>query len=259
MTGSAQLCVLGAGSILPRAGYGCSGYLLQPRGERATLLDCGPGTLRALGELGLGLNDIERVVLSHFHADHCLDLFAFAFARNSAALQPLAPLELLGPVGLRELLAKGERPPGRWVREPAWTVTEVALDASGRATLERGTQRLACVANGHTSEALSWRLDLAGGASLAYTGDTPPNAAVSELARDVDLFLVECSHADESAVEGHLTPTSAAHMARAARCRRLVLTHFYVGLEPSAARATAAAVFEGEILLARDGAQFSLG
>ena len=50
MSASAELVVLGAGSILPRAGYGCAGYALRPTPDGAlTLFDCGPGSLRALG------------------------------------------------------------------------------------------------------------------------------------------------------------------------------------------------------------------
>src|SRR5688572_26913771 len=97
----AQLTVLGAGSILPRAGYGCAGYALRPaKGARVTLFDCGPGSIRALGAARIDLNEIERVVISHFHADHCLDLFALAFARNNPTLHPLPTLEIVGPVGL---------------------------------------------------------------------------------------------------------------------------------------------------------------
>ena len=42
----------------------------------------------------------------------------------------------------------------------------------------------------HSPEALAWRVDLAGGGVLAYTGDTGPNPAVARLARGADLFVV---------------------------------------------------------------------
>jgi ribonuclease BN (tRNA processing enzyme) len=259
MNVAVELTVLGAGTILPRAGYGCAGHALRPApGARVTLFVCGPGTIRSLAGAGIGLHEIERVVVSHFHADHCLDLYALAFARNNPTLKPLPPLELVGPAGLAELLAKASTPPGRWLKDPAWTVTEVAPDARGRARLERDGAVLSCASNGHTPEALSWRLDLAGGPSFAYSGDTPPSRAVAELARDADLFLLECSHPDGQASEGHLTPTSAAELARDARCRRLVLTHFYPGLEPEDAREVAGRTFPGPIELARDGARFEL-
>ena len=40
---AARLHVLGAGAILPRKGYGCSGYALETAPQSMlTLLDCGP-------------------------------------------------------------------------------------------------------------------------------------------------------------------------------------------------------------------------
>lgn len=42
------------------------------------------------------MEEIERVVVSHFHADHLLDLFALAFARHNPALAGVGPIELVG-------------------------------------------------------------------------------------------------------------------------------------------------------------------
>jgi len=257
---SAELFVLGAGTILPREGFGASGYALRPRrGAKLTLLDCGPGTLRALAGAGLDWLEIERVLISHFHADHCLDLFALAFARQNPALAALEPIEVLGPRGLREVLERGAHAPARWIKDPRWKIVEVALDADGFGSERRAELELRWAANGHTPESLSWRVELAGGASLAYSADTPPSRAVEQLARDVELFVLECSHTDEHADPRHLTPTSAAAMASAARARRVLLTHFYPDVEPHAARLAVAARFGGPVELARDGLRVEFG
>jgi ribonuclease BN (tRNA processing enzyme) len=47
-------------------------------------------------------------------------------------------------------------------------------------------------------------------------------------------------------------------MARAARARKLVLTHFYPSMDPEEARARAAQVYDGPLELARDGRVFEL-
>jgi ribonuclease BN (tRNA processing enzyme) len=196
---------------------------------------------------------VERVVLSHFHIDHCLDLFALAFARNNKSIQPVPQIEIVGPVGLAELLARGESTLGRRAKDPNAVITEVALDSHGRGQLEREGARLSCVANGHRPEAVSWRADLADATSFAYTGDTPEDARVAELAHGVDLFVIECSHPDDRAVAGHLTPSSAGRLARDSQCRRVLLTHFYPDMDPELARAGVAKLFTGPIDLAHDG------
>jgi ribonuclease BN (tRNA processing enzyme) len=250
---SATWTVIGAGTILPRLGYGPAAYALRPRpGGPVTLFDCGPGTLRSLPAAGIALLEVERIVLSHFHLDHCLDLFAFAFARRNPSLGELRTLEVIGPRGLSRLVEQAEGALTSFARDPAAHWREVdPKQLTG--VLEREGLRLSWAATGHTPEALAWRADLADGSSVAYSGDSPEEPRVAELARGVDLFVCECSHADGAGVPGHLTPASAARLARAASCRRLLLTHFYPGLEPEQARERVAADFDGEILCARDG------
>jgi ribonuclease BN (tRNA processing enzyme) len=253
----ATLTVLGAGAILPRAGYGAAGYALRPApGAPVTLLDCGPGTLRALAQSGVELREVERVLVSHFHPDHVLDLFALAFARRNPAFEA-GPLELVGPRGLAGLLERGAAALGRWCRFEAARVVEVDPDARPQA-MDHALGRLAWVHNEHTPESLSWRLDLAGGASLAFTGDTGERPQVAELAAGVGTLLCECSFPDEQAVPHHLTPASAGRVARAAGCGRLILTHFYPSMEPALAAARAAELFGGPIETARDGSRHPL-
>jgi len=256
---SATLTVLGAGSILPRAGYGCSGYALRARpGGAVTLLDCGPGSIRALAGAGIALAEVRRVVLSHYHLDHCLDLFALAFARHSPRLAgTLAEIELVGPRGLRARLEGAPALLGHWAAMPGGVVREVEPGEE----LERDGLAWRSVANGHTPEALSWRVEPLGSRaawSLVYTGDTPEDPRVAKLARGAEVLLAECSFPEEEAVPNHLTPSAAARLARTARVRRLVLTHFYPSLDPEEARARAARIFDGPIELARDGAVFEL-
>ena len=248
-----ELIVLGAGSILPRAGYGCSGYAVRVDGSsELTLLDCGPGSVRALGTHGLELKDVRRVVLSHFHPDHCLDLFALFFARRNPGLAHRAALEVVGPVGLVDFVAGGAGPFGRWVEPVDTELVEVSIDDAGRGRYVTERFTLTCVRTGHTPHALAWRAEGAG-ISVAYSGDTGEVPAVAELANDVGLFVLECSFSDDAAVPHHLTPSSAARLAQASGCRRLLLTHFYPGLDPDEARRRASTIYAGPIESAHDG------
>src|SRR4029079_17701582 len=109
---SMEWTVLGAGTIVPRVVHGCAGHALRPTPDaRVTLFDCGPGTIRSLAASGMGVEDVERVCITHFHPDHCLDLFALAFARRNPALRSagLPPLEIVGPIGITAILDRGEK------------------------------------------------------------------------------------------------------------------------------------------------------
>jgi ribonuclease BN (tRNA processing enzyme) len=252
---SATLSVLGAGSILPRLGYGCAGYALRPApGAPVTLLDCGPGSIRALAGVGIGVQEVRRVVLSHWHLDHCLDLFALAFARHNPALAGAGELELVGPAGLVARMENAPAVLGRWAAMPDARLTEVEPGAA----LERDGLVWRSTANGHAPEALSWRVDGLEGGALCYSGDAPDDPRVAELARGARTFLCECSFPEELATANHLSPSSAARLARTAGVERLILTHFYPSMDPDEARARAERVFDGPIELARDGRVFEL-
>ncbi len=256
---ASEWIVLGSGSILPRAGHGSSGHALRRDARALVLFDCGPGTLRSLGELGFGVGDIGAVVLSHFHPDHCWDLFALAFARRNPDVRA-GHLELVGPAGLSELLERGAAVFGSrsWTRFEDVSVREVDPAASGR-WIELDGLRLSWRATRHAPEALAWRVELPGGASAVYSGDSGEVPELAELARGAQLFVCECSFADEAAVEQHLTPGGAARLARAAGVERLVLTHFYPGLEPALAADAARRVFPGAVETAHDRSRHALG
>jgi ribonuclease Z len=68
------------------------------------------------------------------------------------------------------------------------------------------------------------------GKSVTYCLDTRPCEASTELARDVDLLIHEATYTQELSEEaqhyGHSTAAQAASVARAAKAKRLLLTHF---------------------------------
>jgi ribonuclease BN (tRNA processing enzyme) len=79
-----------------------------------------------------------------------------------------------------------------------------------------------------------------GGHTLAYSGDTAPTPALTELARDADLFLCEATLADpEPSERGHLTADEAAAAFESSGARRFVVIHRpdELALDPSVERA----------------------
>jgi ribonuclease BN (tRNA processing enzyme) len=67
-----------------------------------------------------------------------------------------------------------------------------------------------------------------GGHSLAYSGDSGPDAGLAELARDVDLFVCEATleRGDlDGKPRGHLSAEEAVAAFKASGARRLLLTH----------------------------------
>lgn len=257
---TAELRVLGSGTIMPRVGHGSPGFALRGApGGSVTLLDCGPGSVRALAAAEVRIEEVERVVLSHYHLDHCLDLFALIFARHNPELDPLPTLEVVGPRGLCRLVERAPDALGRHAVDPDLRIVEVTPGEDGRLRHASAGLRFEGVGTGHTDVSVAWRVTLRDGTSLVYTGDTGESDAVAELAGGADLLLAECSFPDGEGTPHHLTPSGAARLAERAGVGKLVLTHFYPAVDPEAARRTASHIFGGAIEIARDGSLHLVG
>ena len=241
-----QLVVLGSGTAIPVADRFPAGYLLR-HGSRRVLVDCGPGTLRRLAQAGESPRDLDAVLLTHYHTDHCADLAALLFALRSPTFAGRAPLRLYGAPGLQRLVGKlTEAWPWLEPRGYELQLVELAPGPFAVAGLE------ACaVPIRHTAQSLGYRL-LGDTGSIAFSGDADECDELVELARDVDVFVCEAATPDGQKLDGHLTPRLTAGYAARANVRRLVLTHFYPECSGHDLRAAAASAFAGEVILAED-------
>ena len=246
-----RLTVLGCAGSFGRPDSPCSSYLVTHGGSRL-LVDIGPGALGALQDHG-GLYDLDAVVVSHLHADHCLDLAGYVVARRYRPGGPPPPVDLHGPAGTRERVAE------------IYGQGEAGYDDVYRHhLLEPGERRIGpftvtAVRVAHPVEAYALRIS-AGGRSLTYSGDTGPCDALVGLARDTDLFLCEASFVTgRDTVEGvHLTGRQAGEHATRAGARRLLLTHLVAWNDDEEVRAEAAQTYAGPLHLARPGTSYQV-
>jgi len=72
-----NLRMLGTGSAFAKAYYNTNALL--ETGGRTLLLDCGTTAPRSLFELGIGLDAIDAILITHIHADHVGGMEELAF------------------------------------------------------------------------------------------------------------------------------------------------------------------------------------
>lgn len=248
-----RFTVVGCGTVVPEADRSCSAYLLET-GSARILLDCGPGTVRALARVGADWAGITDIWVSHFHTDHVGDLPGLLFSLKWGLLPEVrgAPLTVWGPRGTRRMLEGFAAATGPHVLDPGFGV-EVREVAAG-ATRSLGGLELRTLSTPHTDESLALRLE-GRGVSLTYTGDTGPDPALGPFAAGSELFVCECSLPDHLVGGNHLSPSSVARIASDAAPALLLLTHVYPQFR--AARDVAGLVreagFQGAIELAAEG------
>lgn len=237
-----RLTVLGSCAAWPDVGQACSGYLLEYDGFRA-VLDLGYGTLPRLLERCPD-GELDAVLITHEHPDHSADLSGLLRMRRFTGGGRRLPLYCTA--GTLEQLHHVE---------PAIPVADVFEPRELPHCHSLGPFELESMLLPHHVPNAGIRL-IAPGTVIAYTGDTGPDPALEILGAHADLYLMDATR-QEPPEAGEprlvLTAAEAAEWAGRARARRLVLTHFWPGIDRHRSLAQAHELFGGEVLAARDG------
>ncbi|GAA1569440.1 MBL fold metallo-hydrolase [Kribbella sancticallisti] len=240
------LTVLGSCGAWPEPGRACAGFLLDYDGFRL-VLDLGyaalPELLKHCPE-----GDVDAVIVTHQHPDHCVDVSALARVRYYLAREA-PPIPLYCPPGVLDVLRALEPHP-----DPA-TVFDVRDLGEAQ---EIGPFRLETAVTPHYVTNLGVRL-IAPDLTVAYTGDSGPGPEVATLAKGADLFITDATLQGPSPATTPryvMTATEAAQ--GAAGAKRLLLTHFWPGSDRAVSVAEASEVFDGEVIAAEEGLVLSL-
>ncbi len=245
-----RLTVIGCAGSFPGPDSPASCYLVQHEGH-SIVLDLGNGALGPLAR-HVDIRALDAVLLSHLHADHCIDLTGMYVALTYHPDGPSRPVAVVGPEGTGRRMADAYRA-GPGGREDAMSR---ALDFHDHGPRPRriGPFVVTAVPVVHPVTAYALRVE-AGGSALVFSGDTGPTPALVELARGADLALFEASFLTGGANPPrlHLTAAEAADHARRAGIGRLLLTHLVAWNDPALSLAEGREAFDGDVALAAPG------
>jgi ribonuclease BN (tRNA processing enzyme) len=241
-----QLTVLGSAASFAGAGQACSGYLVESDGA-TVMIDCGNGSVANAAAV-TDVTSIDAVFVSHTHADHILDLYALQAALRFAPEGPVGSVPLYLPEGLWERMGALLPPSGRAQLADAF---EPHVHEAGRPLLV-GDMTLTALPVDHDGPSFGFVVETPG-TRFVYTGDTRDGDAVRALARDCDVLVAECTlPAEYAGRAAHLTASEAGRLAEESGAGLLVLTHLWPTADHERMRDEASAVFDGEIVLARE-------
>ncbi|MPY98553.1 MAG: MBL fold metallo-hydrolase [Actinophytocola sp.] len=254
-----RLTILGCAGSVPGPNTAASGYLLEADGF-VLGLELGNGTLSQLQEFRSPF-DLDALVFSHLHPDHCADFGALTVIRRYHPHWPggrPTRLPVYGPDDTEQRLVNLYAP-----NEPERAETDLGDVYEFRPLPSEpvaiGPFVLTAYEVLHPTPAYGLRISH-GGVTLAYTGDSGMCPALDVLAHDVDVLLSEASwtDADDRPLGVHLSGVEAGLLAHRSGARRLLLTHIAPWTDRAKIYAEARTTFDGPLELVEQGATYDI-
>ncbi|HEY3278037.1 MAG TPA: ribonuclease Z [Syntrophorhabdaceae bacterium] len=215
-----RIKILGTGTSIPSLKRGSSSYVVHGAGK-TILIDAGPAVVRRLLEFGYVVDDIDILIITHFHVDHTADLSTFLFACNYGLTAREKPLSLIGGQGMHKFF-RGLKAVYPWLAPKHYLLTVKSLPSG---SIEEDGLRIETKKMNHNRESIGVTL-IVDGTRCVITGDTDYSSNLVSLARDAKLLIAECAF-PEKKVKGHMNLETLKRVVGEAKPQRVILTHLY--------------------------------
>lgn len=213
-----RLTVLGNQGPFPGPEGACTGFLLQDK-EVNILIDCGAGVISRLQKY-CKINDLDAIVLSHLHSDHSSDMFVLRYAVQA---------KLMTKTMDKAIDVYTASTPEKYYRELDFNnVFNLHNIADGMQLNIMGFS-FTFYKTAHPVECYGMRIEK-DGKVFAYSADTTYTENIIKLAENADLFLCEANATEnirKTSNPPHLSVKEACDIARKAKAKKLLLTHFW--------------------------------
>lgn len=236
------LTVIGCWGGYPKKNEASSGYLLEHNGFRL-LIDCGSGVLSKMQTI-IQPEELDAVILSHYHSDHTADIGVLQHARLIRGLlgKQMNTMPIFG-----HRFAQDE-----FTKLTYKDITKgIAFDPAE--ILMAGPFLISFLKTDHPVPCYAMRIETDGKA-LVYTGDGAFKDDLIDFSKTADLLLCECNFYgnQDGRKAGHMTSIEAGELAERAGIKQLCLTHLPHYGDTQELIKEAAAGYSGIIKLAEE-------
>ncbi len=209
-----KITTIGFWGGYPAAKEATSSFLIQSN-RTNILFDCGSNVLAEVQSY-LSFQDLDRVIISHYHGDHFGDIYSTQHAAK-----------VLTDLGIRKkplhIFAYGEDQKFSTLPYGSYCIAH-SIATNTPYTMDDLT--VAFESNKHPVPAFSARIE-EGKKSLVILTDTEWSDELVELSQEADLLICESSlyNSFYGKISGHLTAGEVGKIAAKSGAKRLVLTH----------------------------------
>lgn len=240
------MTLLGTGTCEIEHQRRASSVLLELDGTYI-LFDCGHGVVQRLLEVGVQHNELEYIVLSHFHPDHVSDIIPFLQAGAYARWNPrTSDIHIYGPMGVRKIIDGLLQVfgPGA-LQKPSYEIVVHEVSEERFAIGSYSFDFVSLPPAGNRGLRFTWH-----GKKYAITGDSYFHDAEIDFLRGVDLAVID---------SGHIEDNDIVQLAAASQAKIIVCSHLYREIDARHLQALAIrSGYRGTILVGRDLLSFVL-
>ncbi len=238
-----KVTIVGCWGGFPRKLEATSGYLLQEDGFNL-LVDCGSGVLSQL-QAYIDVEDLDAVILSHYHHDHIADIGPLQFARlvKSHTGSKLPELPIYG-----HRFNEGE------FQRLSYKGFTVGEEYNPAVPITIGPFKISFLQTKHPVPCYAMRIE-GQDHTIVYSADTSYQEEFFDFFRGADLLLMESNlyKGMDGASIGHTTSEEAGILAKESNVRQLVLTHLPHFGDLDQLVTEAEETFDGPVTLAKSG------
>jgi len=248
-----KITILGTGTFYVDLKKSGPAYLIEADNKKI-LVDCGPGTLMRLSEIGVKPEDLDYIFLSHLHADHSSDLFALQMnlrLKEFEGKEYKTPI-IYGPKGIEEFTKKLS-----YVYElPAFDNYSKIEYKEYEEIMKLGEITVKAFKVDHTAfgfktnaYALRFELD---DAIFAFSGDSIKCEGLINACKKANLFICDASCSKDNGSVAHLDTTDIGEVAEISQVDNVVLTHFYPKTKNIDLVSEVKEKYSGEVIMGED-------
>ncbi|MEI8067533.1 MAG: ribonuclease Z [Candidatus Shapirobacteria bacterium] len=250
-----KVTILGTGTFYVDLTRSAQSYLIEVDNKKI-LVDCGPGTLMRLSEIGLKTEDLDYIFLTHFHPDHSSDLFAILmgfrlkeiFHKGEDFKTPI----ICGPAGIQDFIKKLSH-----VYElPAFDTYSKVEFREYQESMKLGeitvkTFKVDHIAFGFKANAYALRFEF-DDSILAFSGDSTKCDGLVNACEKANLFICDASFDKSQTALAHLNTTDIGEVAEISQVDNVVLSHFYPETKNIDLVAEVKEKYSGEVIMGED-------
>lgn len=238
-----KITILGSGTCNLNPERNAAGVLIQRQGKNF-VYDFGRGTAIQLVKLGLKQDDINTVILSHYHPDHVSDLLPFLQAASWSQIDKrVQPLTIYGQPSIKDFMSKFYAPFGEGHLSRGFKVNlqDLKPGAMSIDDLEFSFTDL------HHSYGISFTEN---GKKYAIMADSDYHPDLVNALKNADIGIFD---------SGHITDDEIVKTAVNSHAKKLICSHQYRELDETELNIAAKKQgYQGQLIVAHDLMEFSV-